>query len=258
MEIADRELQRVFDIQEKIADLHPCLGHVYPIAVAENNDLVIYDTDATTGKYRLVSKVPAPVKLPEKVRAAFPIESYDCKIACVVTGDAFASLDGYALIFHEFVHCYQFEECELELKKSLKIAREAQAKGNFSWELDYPFPYVDSEFFLLYSSLLQALEDKNLAEVIRCRQELRSSLEDRQFEYMVWQEWKEGFARFMENKIRTRLGIAPTMGEDTPPFSRTVFYNGGAKLIEFLEQIAPDTVADLRKLFVRLMQTEND
>lgn len=30
-------------------------------------------------------------------------------MACVVTADVFSTMDGYVEIFHEFVHCYQFE-----------------------------------------------------------------------------------------------------------------------------------------------------
>jgi hypothetical protein len=38
-------------------------------------------------------------------------------MACVVTGEVFDSLEGIVTIFHEFVHCQQFETCERELKQ---------------------------------------------------------------------------------------------------------------------------------------------
>lgn len=245
-------LNRVFEIQKMISDVHPCLEHVYPIAIAEDNELTIYEADRISGTYQLVSRIQASMQLPKKVRAAFPIEGYGGKMACVVTNDVFLSPTGYATIFHEFVHCYQFVECELDLRRSLRIAREAQAKGDFAWELNYPFPYDDPRFSSLYSALLQALAGRDHSEVGRCRAMLKEELDLGAFEYMVWQEWKEGFARFIENSIRDRLDLPQNAGGNSLPLKRTVFYFGGAKLIEYLMDSDPGVTVDLRELFFRL------
>ncbi|GAB6135435.1 hypothetical protein JCM16307_09840 [Thermococcus prieurii] len=59
---------------------------------------------------------------------------------------------GVVFILHEFVHCYQAECCEIELKKGLRIAREYWERGDYPWELEHPFPYEDGRFVELYSA----------------------------------------------------------------------------------------------------------
>lgn len=46
------------------------------------------------------------------------------------------------------------------------------------------------------------------------------------YEYMVWQEWKEGFARVIENRIRDRLGLPQNAGGSSSLLIRTVFSGG--------------------------------
>ncbi len=106
------------------------------------------------------------MSIPEGVRAAFPLEGLDNRIACVVTGEVFDSLDGFVTIFHEFIHCQQFETCEAKLKEKLGIARRAQAVQDFMWELDHPFPYQSPEFSSLYQSFLDQSSLKDLDEVL--------------------------------------------------------------------------------------------
>ncbi len=77
--------------------------------------------------------------IPQGVRAAFPLECYGNRMACVVTGDVFDALDGYVTIFHEFIHCQQAESAEQSLKQSLGVAGQAQNAGDFMG-LTHPFP----------------------------------------------------------------------------------------------------------------------
>jgi hypothetical protein len=51
---------------------------------------------------------------------------------------------------------------------------------------------------------------------------------------MIWQEWKEGFARFIENQINGRLNLPENHGGKEKPFNRVVFYEGGAHYIKLL------------------------
>lgn len=90
---------------------------VFPIAVAEGGQFLFFDVEELGKSYQLVKKTPAPTPVPQGVRAAFPLECYDNRMACVVTGEVFDSLEGIVTIFHEFVHCQQFETCERELKQ---------------------------------------------------------------------------------------------------------------------------------------------
>lgn len=245
------ELKKVFEVQRKISDIHPILKRTYPIVVVKGDELWIFEPDESQQTYKLAKTAKSKTPLPEGIRAAFPVEEYDYKMACVVSDDVFESLRGYALIFHEFVHCYQFECCELELKKSLEVFLEEQAKGNYSWELNYPFPYEKGEFQRAYAEFLSALERGDAEGVKKSRRELREHLTKKEYEYMVWQEWKEGLARFIENRILRRLGLPENHYGLEKPWDRTLFYEGGARFIEFLTGGSP---TDLRGLFKSMME----
>ena len=207
-------------------------------------------------------------------------------MACVVTADVFSTMDGYVEIFHEFVHCYQFEECEIDLKRSLDVAVKAMAAKDCMWEINYPFPYQDPRVRDRYSALLKSVKEalkgvdigahegegekgdrqsssgsvspkgSDYESVLECRKSLGDTLDKHSIEYMVWQEWKEGFARYIENKIRAYLGLplnlAGDLIDDSSPFTRVSFYAGGAMLIGFLESVRPKAVRDLRLLFAEL------
>ncbi len=101
-------LQRIFEIQAQIETIHPLLTHVFPIALVENEQFLIFDVDPSGKRYTFVKQAPTPMPIPQGVRAAFPLECYGGKPACVVTADVFDTLDGYVTIFNEFVHCYQY------------------------------------------------------------------------------------------------------------------------------------------------------
>ena len=165
--------------------------------------------------------------VPKGVRAAFPLECYKNKVACVISGEIFDSLEGYVMIFHEFMHCQQLETCEPELKQKLGVAQKAMAKKDYIWEINYSFPYNNSEFTKTYSLFLKALEGNNSDDVFKYRSQLKQILNKDDFEYMVWQEWEEGFARFIENQIRRRLGLNENHYGIEEPFSRVTFYEGG-------------------------------
>ncbi len=72
-----------------------------------------------------------------------------------------------------------------------------------------------------------------LKGLTKTRAKLHTALSPLDWEYMVWQEWKEGYARHVENKIQRELGLkVNTFGEE-PPYSRITFYAGGAAHFEF-------------------------
>lgn len=149
--------------------------------------------------------------VPEGVRAAFPLQDFQGRIAAVVTPDIFDMLDGYVTIFYEFVHCYQFSTCEGELKISLDIARHAQETGDAMWEINYPFPYTSVTFINGYQGFLDAVEREDEAGIRHARQKLHAFLGVHDFEYMVWQEWKEDLARWVENSLQRKLGLAENL-----------------------------------------------
>jgi hypothetical protein len=248
------QLQEIFAVQSKIVDIHPLLARVFPIALVEDGQFLIFDAEPSDRRFVFIKQAATPMPMPRGVLAAFPLESYGNRVVCVVTGEVFDSLEGYVTIFHEFIHCQQFEICELELKQRLGIARKAQAEGDQMWEINYPFPYDAARFVELYTSFLRAVEGDRPDKVLECRRQLKQGLDAGDFEYMVWQEWKEGFARFVENRIRRRLGLEENHGGREEPFERVLFYEGGARFIEFLEAREPHLTADIEKLFGRMLQ----
>ncbi len=83
----------------------------------------------------------------------------------------------------------------------------------------------------------------------RSRAVLRDVLSLQDFEYMVWVEWKEGFARFLENRVRSLLGLEENHRGREVPLNREVFYEGGALLADLLVSRDVSLYEDLEKLF---------
>jgi len=246
-----QKLQKIFEIQKEIMDIHPLLERVFPVVIAKDGHFLIFDVNLSGKRYAFIKKEPSPVPLPEKLRAAFPLECYENRIACVVSEDAFQALEGYVSIFHEFVHCYQWEICEQELRRELTVAKRETEKGNYMWEINYPFPYSSPEFEDTYFRFLDSLNTRNPEKVFKHREALKQILNREDFEYMVWQEWKEGFARFIENKIRRRLGLQENHGGLEKPWNRVLFYEGGARFIEFLCNQERESLTDIKAMFIR-------
>jgi len=242
-------LREVFSLRDQIKDIHPILENLYPVAVAEGEDLLVFKPDETRKIYSLAVRTPAPMPIPQGIRAAFPLETLGNKPACVVTGEVFDSLEGTVLIFHEFVHCHQFLTCEPKLKEGLLIYRRAMEKKDFMWELQHPFPYTDPAFEKTYRRLLQALDSGDEPAVLECRRGLRRVLPEEDYDYMVWQEWKEGLARFLENRIRVRLGLAENNNGLEGSFSRVSFYAAGDSMIRFLADRDANLPTDIEKMF---------
>lgn len=246
------QINKLIPIHRKVAGLNPALHKLYPIAIVEGDQMLIHDHIAALGQYAFITKLPSPMPIPKGLRAAFQLEGFGGRIACVVTPDVFDAMDGYVTILHEFVHCYQYETCEQDLKMKLDVARQADEIGDFMWEIEYPFPYQAEAFICAYSDFLNAISQANHADILKARKALRTYLGLHDFEYMVWEEWKEGFARWVENRLQQELGLRMNKGGSTPPFSRVSFYAGGAAYVDFLSEENPAVVHDLQQLFAQM------
>ena len=251
-ELFSEKLGPLISLHRDVADLNPALERCYPIAIVENDQFQIYDLDNGMSCYQFQKTAPIPMPIPIGTRAAFQIEDYGGRIVCVVTPEIFDSLDGYVTILHEFVHCYQYETCEQTLKMKLDIARQAQEEGDFMWEIKHPFPYAATNFIEPYDRFLEAIENDIQKQVIAQRQELERYLGLHDYEYMVWQEWKEGFARWVENLVKRQLGMKENKGGFKQPYSRVLFYAGGEAYIEYLQKRNSNLVQDLQSLFQSL------
>jgi hypothetical protein len=240
----------LIELHSKVAHLNISIARLYPIAVVVGDQFLIYDIEQ--GAYQFMKSVPLPMAIPVGIRAAFQLEDYGGRIACVVTPEVFDSAVGYVTILHEFVHCYQYETCEQKLKMQLDIARHAQEQGNFMWEIEHPFPYTAENFIEPYQAFLGALKSEDHKALLSSRKMLKAYLGLHDFEYMVWQEWKEGFARWVENLVKRHLGMPENKGGIHPPFSRVSFYAGGEAYIHYLSKREPSLVNKLSTLFNRL------
>jgi len=247
-------LNPLLELHSRLAKYHPALEDLYPIAICVDDHFHIYDLVKGGRSYHFIKAAPIPMSIPAGIQAAFPLQAYDDRIAAVVTPDIFNSLDGYVTIFHEFVHCFQFSTCEGELKLSLDIARRAEETGDVMWEIEYPFPYTAKAFIQGYQQFLSALNVGDEAGIAQAREGLRGYLGVHDFEYMVWQEWKEGFARWVENRLQRELGLAENTKGAQLPFSRVSFYAGGAAYINFFSAQDPSVVNDLPELFSRMAE----
>jgi len=250
--IYEPALLKVLELQQSIQATHPLFGNTYPIAIVEGDSFLVFDVDDAGYSYRLVRQAPTPMPIPVGVRAAFDLECYENKTACVVTGEVFDTLDGTITIFHEFVHCYQASTCEMSLKQNLAVARQAMAAGNFMWEIEHPFPYNDPEFAEIYRTLFQAVDCAADEEVLRAHRRLEQYLRPFDYEYLIWQEWKEGFARLIENRLQRLFNLPENHYGRQQPYHRITLYEGGAGLIAALSLETPGLMLDLEKLFWRI------
>lgn len=240
---------QLVDLHQRVKWLHPSIEKCYPVALAEAQRLAIYDFDTAVGQYRFNKHISLPMPIPRGIRSAFQLEEYRGRIACVVTPEIFDSREGFVTILHEFVHCYQYETCEQDLKRELDIAQKAQEVGDCMWEIEHPFPYRSQNFTRGYMNFLSAIESDDHEAIQKTRKKLRSYLGVHDYEYMVWQEWKEGFARWVENCVKRYLSMSENITGSTQPFSRVIFYVGGEAYISFLCQEDKDLLGDLPGLF---------
>lgn len=251
-ETFEEKFDQLISLHRDVAGLNPAIEKCYPVAIALDGQFHIYDLNFKRNHYQFQKRASLPMPVSTGIRAAFQIEAYDGRIACVVTPEIFETMDGYVTILHEFVHCYQYETCEQSLKMKLDIACQATEKGDFMWEIQHPFPYSATNFTDPYDRFLEALANGDHEGILIQRKELKKYLGLHDFEYMVWQEWKEGFARWVENLVKRHLGIKENKGGFEPPYSRVLFYAGGEAYIDYLGKRKTYLVNDLRALFHHL------
>lgn len=249
-----QKLDRLLEMQTSVESLHPLFKHHYPVAIAVDGQFLIHDIEPDGAQYVLIKQAPVPFPIPEGIRAAFPLAAYDGKCVAVVTPDAFDLVGEMVLVLHEFVHCYQNQTCEDTLKGQLEIARIAEAEGHGTWELDFPFPYTSEPFTRHYQGLLSALGVGDEDTIWDAFAGLRSILSPHEVEYMVWQMWKEGYARWVENRIQRHLGLPVNRYGEEQPYNRISFYVGGGDYFEALAKRDKDTTEDLPGLFYGLSE----
>jgi len=239
-------IKQILKTYEKINKLDKSLEHLYPIAIVEDNDFFVFDLNISGKQYEYKTNFPSQMNLPNEILAAFPLEGYEGKMAAVVTHKAFDNIEGIVFIFHEFVHCFQYYHYEMKIKETLTIAQEAEKKHDYMWELNYPFPYNNEEF------IRKTIELNNEYDIRKYHIEMKTILNEKEFEYMIWQEWKEGYARYIENMIREKIDIKRNSKILKPPFDRVCFYEIGSKYIETLIKRNTELKNNLEKIFYEI------
>jgi hypothetical protein len=254
-------LDAIVSLQQQVKDLHPAFAKAYPVAVVTNKTFYVYEQDAASGRYKLVKTAPDTMNIPVGIRAAMPLAFWDNRMACVVTPEAFDDLHGRVLVLHEFVHCYQWETCEMRLKEKLPLFQRAMERKDYMWELQHPFPYTQQAFSDTYGAMLADLADdrapKSSARSASAadsalgahRKQLKALLSADDWDYMTWQEWKEGLARHLENRVNERVGEPRNTGGQKTPYSRVTFYFGGEAVIRALSRREPAIERDLERLY---------
>jgi hypothetical protein len=248
----DSSLTVLVNIQTRIQDIHPCLKDCYSVAFPYNDSLLIFDYDSTISSYKFIKETAQPFPLPEGIQASFPLSVYDNKPTCIITPKIFSTTAGYATVMHEFIHCCQYNTVEPGIKKTLEINKIAMENKDYSWEIDHPFPYNDSVFINFYDNYKQALEENDIGKAKIFRARLKEHLDKIDFEYMLWEEWKEGLARYVENKINKRLNIDPNNYGKNKPYNRVCFYYSGELLITRLTEADPELPSDMKSFFEKI------
>lgn len=234
---------------QDIRDLHEYLRDLQPIALVVGDSMVIFEPDAAGTAYQYRSTESTPFPMSSGIRAAFPLQAMGGRSACVVGEGVFASEEELILVLHEFVHCSQANTVEFEIKATLPIATRAAEAGDFMWEIQHPFPYTDSLFVEHYSAMIASFRAGHAEQALVERAMLRDHLSAIDLQYLVWEEWKEGLARYLENLIRAERGVPVNRYGGEPPYDRIVFYVGGSEYIAYLLGENPGLGADPKALF---------
>jgi mRNA-degrading endonuclease HigB of HigAB toxin-antitoxin module len=245
-------LEKLLNFQHSVKDIHPFLKDLQAVAVINKDKLYIFDV-GTDSIYSFIKTIPVPFPMNENIRASFPLMEYDMKPVCVTGKDAFKSTSGLAVILHEFIHCSQYKTIEPEIKNQLEINRIALEKQDYSWEITHPFVY-DSLFLKNYELFHKALLSNDSVNAVKYRKITKDNLSSTDFEYLTWQEWKEGFARFIENEIRRRAGIEENNGGNNYQQDRIIFYYGGSLFIRYLLTHDEKLKYDLKLLFKKITE----
>ncbi len=201
--IAEMKLTSVLKHKRTASVIHPLFASDYLVGIGIDADLHVFVMKESTCIYN--DSIKLPMNVPVGTRAAFPVQDLeDC--CCIVTPECLDEDEGYVSILHEMVHCHQSRTCENELRSGLSLHQKALRANDHIWELDYGFPYDNR----LFCGLIRQVAKWNAAEISAHLLKMCKELKDLDYEYMVWQIWKEGFARFIENIIRRKNGLLET------------------------------------------------
>ena len=243
MELA---LSPVLNKKQEACQVHSLFNYQYPIGIGVSDKLHVFQEQS--GGYQYKTTVILPMEIQEGTKAAFSVDNLE-ECCCIITPSCLKESNFYATILHEFVHCYQDRTCEQDLKSKLGIYQLTSSSQDYMWEINHAFPYTNPD----YIKLIQNLSRLDYHEILKALSNLKSTLETIHYEYMIWQIWKEGFARFIENKIlRMNEIVENNGGNELESLNRTSLYFIGDRIWRQLELLDPDLIEDIEKAFAVL------
>jgi hypothetical protein len=247
-------MDEIIKLHKDIRDVHVSLKNLYPITVVNNGYFYVFDINEMGTKYEFKQKAPSDMSDEMDWLASFTLEFYGMKPSAVIGKNILENRGNYPSIFHEFVHCFQWNNGEQDIRQGLTVQKQEMEKNNYSWELNYPFPYGDNYFIEKAIALNDFFEKDDYGSIVNFHQDMKTYLSETEFEYMIWQEWKEGFARYIENLVRTKLEIEQVTKVLVPPFDRTHFYAIGSKHIAMIINRENTLSSDIEQLFYKIRQ----
>lgn len=245
-------LSQINELHKRLKDIDDSFAKLYPITIVKDDVFFVFDLNETAEKYEFKLEHKTPMHVESGVLASFSLEFYNMKPSAIVSEEVFNTVEGYVYIFHEFVHCFQWEYCEKEIRETLEIERISKENNNFMWEITHPFPYENTVFIQKTIELGNKLNFRNYLSILNYHKDMRRFLKKIDYEYMIWQEWKEGHARFIENLVRDRLGIDKNVNCLHTSFDRVCFYEIGSKYIELLIEKDKSLKCNLKELYYRM------
>jgi len=245
-------MDNIIKMHNDIKNIHVSLDKLYPITVINNGYFFVFDVNETGNEYEFKIKAETQMPVSGDILAAFSLDFYNMKPSAIISKNTLENQNNYIFIFHEFVHCFQMENGEFDIRKNLTIEKQEMAKNNYSWELNYSFPYNDDYFIKNTIELSNYFTNGDYENVLNYHRKMKAYLQKIEFEYMTWQEWKEGYARYVENLIRKELGLQMNNNMLTQPFGRVHFYEIGNKYIEMLIKNDEELNNDIVKLFKKM------
>ena len=249
-------MDNIIKIHDSVKNIHVSVEKLYPITVINDGYFFVFDKNEIGDKYELRRKVETSVVVSNDILTAFHLDFYDMKPSVVISKDMLVNPGNDILVLHEFVHCYQLENGSLEIRNGLSIQGQEMAKKNYNWEIDFPFPYNNEYFIDKTVELAGCFANGKYEDVIIYRNCMRTYLHKTEYEYMIWQLWKEGFARYVENLIRRELGLKLNGNVLRPPFGKVHLYEIGSKYVEMLIKKDKKLNDDIIKIFNEMVTCE--
>jgi hypothetical protein len=245
-------MDNIIKMHDEVKNIHVSLEKLYPITVISDGYFYVFDKSEIGDKYEFRRKVETSIVVSGDILTAFHLNFYDMKPSVVISKNMLENQGNNILVLHEFVHCFQLENGAVEIRNELSVQRQEIVRNNYNWEIDYPFPYSNDYFIDKTTELSDRFSSGNYDYIEVYHNCMKAYLHKAEYEYMVWQEWKEGFARHVENLIRRELKLQLNGNILRSPFGRVHFYEIGSKYIEMLLEKDEELNDNLVKLFYKM------